>query len=191
MVGIRLTIIAETTRLATGGQIVDLASVSYPFRMSGLATDLLDYIDGRCANLHALRERYRRHGAAADVGTETLKALKLAQQALNTAPRFRVPSADTDSYKIAPVVGRCRLCRKHVGVDPKTLINRFGSAAYQAAMPSVRSMKRACPTISLFASHRIWPFRMMFIASYPAMVLGASSTDRNHWLATTRIFTKR
>jgi hypothetical protein len=72
--------------------------------MPGLATDLLDYTDGRRADLHALRERYRREGPAADAGTAMLKALKLAQQALNTAPRFAVPSADTDSYKIASVV---------------------------------------------------------------------------------------
>jgi hypothetical protein len=38
---------------------------------------------------------------------------------------------------------------------------------------------------------RIWPLRMMFIASYPAMVFTAPSRDRNHWLATTRFLTKR
>jgi len=33
--------------------------------------------------------------------------------------------------------------------------------------------------------------RMMFMASYPAIVFSASSTDRNHWLARIRFFAKR
>jgi hypothetical protein len=35
---------------------------------------------------------------------EMLAALKLAQQALNTAPRFPVPSVNSDSYRIAEIV---------------------------------------------------------------------------------------
>ena len=80
------------------------------------------------------------------------------------------------------------LCRKDVGVDANRSSGLF---VYQAARPSVPSMKRACSTMSPFTSQRIWPFRMMFMASYPAIVLSAPSTDRNHWLATTRFLTKR
>jgi len=46
-------------------------------------------------------------GSGGDAGrslAEMLAALKLAQQALNTAPRLPVPSADTDSHKIAEII---------------------------------------------------------------------------------------
>jgi len=42
--------------------------------------------------------------AAVNNPADLLAALKLAQQALNTAPRFAVPSVNTDSYKIAAIV---------------------------------------------------------------------------------------
>src|SRR5690348_13050287 len=43
----------------------------------------------------------------------------------------------------------------------------------------------------VLGSHRIWPLRMMFIASYPAIVFNAPCTERNHWLERTRFFTYR
>jgi hypothetical protein len=49
----------------------------------------------------------------------------------------------------------------------------------QAAMPSMRSMNCAWPRMSAFGSQRICPLRIMFMASYPAMVLTAPSTDQN------------
>ncbi len=52
-------------------------------------------------------------------------------------------------------------------------------------------MNCAWPKTSVFGSHRICPLPIMFMASYPAIVLRAPSTDRNHWLAITRFFTKR
>jgi hypothetical protein len=80
----------------------------------GLASLLMDYIEnGKSSygvDLFQLRERFRREGAAADAGPEMLAALKLAQIALDTAPRFGVPYASTesfpraDSYKIAAKV---------------------------------------------------------------------------------------
>ena len=39
-------------------------------------------------------------------------------------------------------------------------------------------MKRTCPTVSPLGSQLICPFRIMFIASYPAIVLSAPFTDR-------------
>jgi hypothetical protein len=44
------------------------------------------------------------NGRLIDADPELLEALRLAQSALNTTPRFRV--GDTDSYKIAAVVDR-------------------------------------------------------------------------------------
>ncbi len=41
---------------------------------------------------------------AEDPSTVMLRALRLAQAALNTAPRFPVPSLSSDSYKIASAV---------------------------------------------------------------------------------------
>ena len=43
-----------------------------------------------------------------------LAALEQAVQALNTAPRFRVPHLDTDSYAIASICGRA-IARAKVG----------------------------------------------------------------------------
>src|SRR5207248_8087541 len=60
-----------------------------------------------------------------------------------------------------------------------------------AAIPSTFSMKRTCPTTSPFASHLTCPFRIMFMASYPAMVRNAPSSERNHRPAATRFLTKR
>jgi hypothetical protein len=37
---------------------------------------------------------------------ELLNAVEQALQALNTAPRFRIPHLDTDSYEIAAACGR-------------------------------------------------------------------------------------
>jgi hypothetical protein len=37
----------------------------------------------------------------------------------------------------------------------------------QAAIPDNRSMNRFWPRTSPFGNHRICPFRMMFVASYP------------------------
>ena len=47
------------------------------------------------------------------------------------------------------------------------------------------------PTTSPFASHFTCPLRIIFIASYPAIVRSAPSTDRNQRLAAVRFFTKR
>lgn len=69
----------------------------------GIATALMNHIE-HGGDIHTLRERFRREGQAADAAPEMLTALKLAQQALNTAPKFKVPSANTDSYKIASAV---------------------------------------------------------------------------------------
>lgn len=53
-----------------------------------------DYEHSRTIDFEGQRER--------NAASEMLKALLLAQRALNTAPRFRV--GDTDSYKIAAAV---------------------------------------------------------------------------------------
>jgi hypothetical protein len=65
------------------------------------------------------------------------------------------------------------------------------SAHRRRSQGEVVSQKLGVPAVSPFAGQRIWPFRTMFMASYPAIVLSAPSTDQNHWLATTRFFTKR
>jgi len=48
----------------------------------------------------------------------------------------------------------------------------------QAPILNNRSMNRFWPRTSPLANHRIWPFRMIFIASHPAIVLSAPSADR-------------
>lgn len=54
--------------------------------------------------------------AGSNAAPKLLAALKLAQQALNTAPRFRV--GDTDSYKIASAVDRAIAEAQAVGITP-------------------------------------------------------------------------
>jgi hypothetical protein len=44
----------------------------------------------------------------------------------------------------------------------------------------VRSMNCTWPRISAFDREGL-PLRIMFIASYPAIVFSAPATDRNHW----------
>jgi hypothetical protein len=56
---------------------------------------------------------------------DLLSALKLAQQALNTAQRFPVPSANTDSYEVASEVGKAiRRCADIFGRPPPSLEGR-------------------------------------------------------------------
>jgi hypothetical protein len=54
--------------------------------------------DGRIAS----REQQEANGRLIVAAPAMLEALRLAQRALDTAPRFRV--GDTDSYKIAAIV---------------------------------------------------------------------------------------
>jgi hypothetical protein len=44
------------------------------------------------------------------------------------------------------------------------------------------------PRTPPYASHRICPFRITFIASYPAIVRNAGSTNRDHRPAAIRFF---
>ena len=69
---------------------------------------------------------------------------------------------------------QCRICGKS-RIDSACGRTAGGG---QAAIPNNRSMNRFWPRTSPFGNQRIWPFRMMFIASYPAIVLSAPSTDR-------------
>jgi hypothetical protein len=60
-----------------------------------------------------------------------------------------------------------------------------------AAMPNSVWMNWRWPTMSSLGSHRIWPFRIKCIASYPSIVLHAPSADRKPRLATMRFLMNR
>lgn len=52
-------------------------------------------------------------------------------------------------------------------------------------------MNRTWPIKSFFGNQRICPFRIMCIASYPAIVRKAPSAERNHRLAAIRFLMNR
>ena len=67
----------------------------------------------------------------------------------------------------------------------------FNGTRFYAAIPNICSTKRIWPTMSPLGNHLTCPLRIMFMASYPAIVRTAPSTDRNHRLAEMRFFMKR
>ena len=53
---------------------------------------------------------------AEDPSTVMLRALRMAQAALNTAPRFPVPSLSSDSYRIASAVDNAVRVAERAGI---------------------------------------------------------------------------
>jgi hypothetical protein len=62
-----------------------------------------------------------------------LRALRMAQAALNTAVRFPVPSLSTDSYKIAATVDQAIAVAEKAGISDA--LPRPGSSGAGSAQP--------------------------------------------------------
>ncbi len=77
----------------------------YEDALGDLLGDLMHWCDRNNFDFELALERARGHHEAetTDVTPDLLAALEQAVEALNTAPRFKVPGLDSDSYRIASV----------------------------------------------------------------------------------------